>query len=234
VLAQLTAVQMNTSLPPAAQAQINVIISQLLRLDSRLTSDGLKKAVEESGVFFESNVIKKKKALVGDLKGQFFKLQTMLASAASNNSNAPSIAQSLSIVKQAINKITLDQYLYAQDLNGLGFSIPLIHQNQYKMLEFNVREPTDKSNRWEVVFSVEIMDDVLTCSLSYDVLEELLDCRIEMVVEQNLQAVQADLPILKQMFKDAKIVVRHFILAKGNSKVMNGNFSTNGLVDIKV
>lgn len=232
VLNTLMQPQMLAQLPASVQATFNQILNQLLRIDSRLTAEKFKQAMEGSGVFFESNVRKKQSGFTGDLKGQLFKLQQQIAEQAAGSRSTPSLAQALGLVGQAINQISLLQYNQL-GLNDLFTStIPVLSESSVEAIQIEIRHKPDREHEvWEVMFNLQIYDVPLVCLLSYG--EERFDCKFY-IEDQNVMAqIKQHQDLLEHYFTESGLQLRSI-----QWLAFAPNFSAQsrriGLIDVKV
>jgi len=216
-IAQLMSPQLMASLPAAAQAQINVIMNQILRLDSRLKSDELKQAIEASGAFFESDVKKRKQNLSKDLKAEFFKLKALLTDNAASAKAAPSLIQSLGLVGQAINQISLNQLLQQHMAEFLMIQLPYLYEGEVDQLDVSLSKADDKSE-WQLKFSMALKQDNLSCVLKYNEDADVFDCRIFMETEEGVALINQHLAMLKDMFQQASLKLIHVGVLQGQLK----------------
>ena len=232
-LTQLASPAQLSSLPPAVQAQISLIINQILRLDSRLQSSELKRSVEQSGMFFESNVKSKRTGFEKDVKARLFKLQELLVSNQSSGSKAPSIAQALGLVGHAINKISLGQLVHYQNPDTLSLILPFQMEGRSQDLVFELMHEEEQQKKWQLKFGMDFKDDQLSCILSYELETNCFDCKIYMEKEEGVKLVEANLTILKDMFKNAGLNLTRLCVHQG--KASFDEFQPmSGLVDITV
>lgn len=230
-IAQLMSPQLMASLPAAAQAQINVILSQILRLDTRLKSDELKQAIEASGAFFESGVKNKKQDLAKDLKAEFFKLKALLAENVGSTKSAPSLVQSLGLVGQAINQISLNQLLQQQMAELVMVQLPFLHGGEVDQLDVSLSKADDAKNEWQLKFSIALKQDNLSCVLNYNQDVDVFDCKIFMETEEGVAMINQHLAILEEMFEHAGLKLTHLSVLQGQLKFSSQKIKS-GLVDV--
>ncbi|UQB42979.1 hypothetical protein JX580_03555 [Thiomicrospira microaerophila] len=232
VLSTLMQPQMLAQLPASVQATVNQILNQLLRIDSRLTAEKFKQALEGSGVIFESSLRKKHSEVNKDLKGQLFKLQQQIADQAAGSRSTPSLAQALGLVGQAINQISLLQYNQL-GLNDLFTStIPMLSESRVEAIQIEIRHKPDREHEvWEVMFSLQIHDAPLVCLLSYG--EDLFECKFYIEDQDVMARIKQHQDLLEHYFAESGLKLRSI-----QWLACAPNFSAQakrvGLIDVKV
>ncbi|WP_044410683.1 hypothetical protein [Thiomicrospira microaerophila] len=216
VMSQLTSPPLFAHLPPAAQAQINAILHQILRLDSQLNASKLKHAIEHSGSFFESGLKGMRKGVDKDLKAELHKLRALLTANPSEKAKTPpSIAQALSLVGQAIDKVSLGQLLQLQNPADLSVQLPVYVANEYEELDVEISSEKSKKKRWQLKFSVAIHDERCACVLGYDQQTGYFDCKLFMESVAGVKLIEQHLTILKDMFERAGLVLAYLDVKQG-------------------
>lgn len=231
VLTTLMQPQMLAQLPPSIQASFTQLLNQLLKVDNRLTANRLKQALEQSGVFFENSLVKKKPNLSHDLKGDLFKLQQQMLEQQSARST-PSLAQAIGMVGQAINQISLVQYNQLSNLDFFSSSIPVVLGQAVEALRIELRHKANQEDEvWEVMFSLQLSKHNLTCLLSYEL--HAFKCKFYSASDDYLAVIKQQQAILEQNFEDSGLR-----LMSVEWLAFEPSFSAQakqvGLIDVKV
>jgi hypothetical protein len=220
--------QLMQQLPPAAQAQLTILLDQLLRPQAPLDGKRIKQALDNSGQFLESKLAKRQANPQHDAKAQLFKLQQTL----SHQDTTPSLTRALGLVNDSLNKITLNQLQQLEYPLVTQAELPLRHEQDVFPLNLEIRKQT-RPNQWEAMLylSLHQQQDVI-CKITW--VDERYFNALFYIENAPLRAhFEQALPELKAMFEQAQLPLRQL-----NTTPVKPSFSQNaqklGLIDIKI
>lgn len=234
-LSFLTQPQVLQQLPAALQAQISLLIEQLLRPQPTLDGKRLQLALSNSGMFFEKHLTQSGTARLSqsDFKAQLFKLQHSIENL-TRSQPTPTLTQALTLINQSINKISLTQLEQLENPQQNLAVIPINDNNRISAIQLEIRQKQiHKRSQWEVILSLSLRnDDDVLCKLSW-IEEDFFNCLFYAEDNQLSFAIQQHLPELKRLFDDAGLALNMLQLS-----VTKPQFSQNskkmGLIDIKI
>lgn len=220
--------QLMQQLPPAAQAQLTILLDQLLRPQGPLDGKRIKQALDNSGLFLENKLIKREANPQQDAKAQLFKLQHTL----SQQNTTPSLARALGLINDSLNKITLSQLQQLEYPLVTQAELPLRHEQEIFPLQIEIRKQS-RPNQWEAMLylSLHEQQDVI-CKITW--VDERYFNGLFYIENEPLRArFEQALPDLKSMFEQAQLPIRQL-----NTTPVKPSFSQHaqklGLIDIKI
>lgn len=227
--------QVMQQLPAALQAQISLLIEQLLRPQPLLDGKRLQQALASSGMFLEKHLTQSATARLSqfDIKAQLFKLQQGLENL-NRSQQTPTLTQALTLISQSINKISLTQLEQLDSLQQNLAIIPINDNNRVTAIQLEIRQKKMASaSQWEVILSLSLKteDDVL-CKLSW-IEDSFFNCLFYVEDTQLAEQIKPQLPELKRLFDDAGLALNMLRLSATKPQ-FSQNSKKVGLIDIKI
>lgn len=221
--------QLLQQLPPAVQAQIHSLLDKALRPNASLSGHHVKAAMVNSGQFLENKLRQgtHKNSLAQDTKAQLFKLQNQL----SQSSGTPSLTQALSLVKQAISKITLNQ-LHQYETPSLTLAeLPIQDDDKVDSVRIEIRR--QPRGDWEIILALSFEQEAdVFCKLCW-VKDDYFNVFFYTENPALAQHLDEKLTLLRDMFAQAQLPLKNLTLT-----AVKPSFSQNaqhiGLIDIKI
>lgn len=238
--------QILQQLPPAIQNTITQLLEQILR-PTLLDARRLEQAIRASGQFLE-NALKTRPGsdLSKDVKANLFKLQQQLqqqlsAKSSLNRTNAPQpgLVQALTMVKQSVQAISLNQFQQLEQKDNLISSLAIESQQKVEPINLEIkRKNYQKQEFWEVVLQMGISSSAaeevqsLECKISMSEAEEF---KVWFYSENQelISKVSDKLDHLKKSFNNSGLALNLLEISSQPivEKVKNRK---HGLIDIKI
>lgn len=230
-IALLSNPQFQQQLPVNIQAQLQIFINQLFKPTPNLTSQQLKNLIQNSGLFFENNLLKNKSVPQQDIKGKLLQLHKESQSLAQSQASHSLLSATLN---KALNKITLQQIQFFENPANLNLHIPLSPDSLFKDMQLDIRKKNSASQHqeYEILLNLNLPQGLSTTKIILND-QDQISLYLWADSPKLLQQIDHNLPSLKMLLTDSNIDIKNILVSK-SQPVASHHTQRLSLIDIKI
>lgn len=222
------------NLPSLLQVGLNNLLEQLLRPRMGLDGKHLSSSIQNSGLFFESQLKQKRAPNNKDVKAQLLNLQKLAGEQLKLSPQSEGLNKLNSLLTQALNKLTVQQLQLFEHPDKLHLELPVMLHEKPVNARFEFYKRDDLSDDiWEVILKIDIDNRPVEFKLQLDESQQQLTCYIWCESDSQRQELEPQLDYLQSQFQQLGLNTQRPTLSQ--QPFQAAEFSTKvALIDITV